>query len=306
MKTKWCGVLNVMVTPFYENGEINFTSFENNLDFSVEENSDGVVIAGSTGEFYNLEDKERIKLFAKAKERLGDKLTVIGCCSSLSSTFSNIKLIQEAEKTGIDGIMLLPPIFIHPNHNEILDYFDTVSQNCSLPIMIYNNPSRTGVFLDIQIMEQLVDTTRVVALKDSSKDLVYLASIKRKIGDKLLIFTGFDTLFIQSLAIGADGVVSMVFQILGHLIKDIYLYFKKGELEKARSIQSSILPLYEAMYSSPSAPYCVIKHAMNSIGYGGGYPRLPLHPADEKSRKAIDYFLSNFELKDYLKKEMGE
>jgi len=298
VKIKWHGVFNVMVTPFCKNGNINFESFKNNLDFSVEEKADGVIIAGSTGEFYNLEDRERIKLFAEAKERVGEKLTVIGCCSSLSSTFSSIKLIKEAQKTGIDGMMLLPPIFVHPNHNEILDYFYKVSQHCDLPIIVYNNPVRTGVFLDTKIMEQLVNTTRVVAIKDSSKDITYLANIKRKIGDKLQIFTGFDTLFLPSMAVGANGVVSMAFQIVGHLIKDIYLSFVKGELEKAMSIQSRILPLYEAMYSGSSAPYCVIKYAMNCLGYGGGYPRLPLHPADEKSRKAINSFLSDSGLKN--------
>jgi len=292
----WHGIFNVMITPFDKYGDIDYDGFKNNLLYSQINNSNGVIIAGSTGEFYNLEDNERISLFEIAKEVLDDNTIIIGGCTSLCSTKNNINLISKSYNTGIDGIMLLPPLFLHPNDVEVVNYFEEISQNTDCPIMVYNNPVRTGVLINNKMLGNIIKNSNVIAIKDSSKDLSLLGSFIEDYGNDISIFTGFDTLIVPSIAIGADGVASMTFQVFANIINNIYQNIINGNIKESSKLQNHILPLYHLMYNSNSSPYAVIKESMNLNKLNGGYPRKPLRPVNNLDSKyiktTIDYILS--------------
>jgi len=292
----WHGIFNVMITPFDKYGDVDYDGFKNNLLYSQTNNCNGVIIAGSTGEFYNLEDNERIRLFEIAKEVLDDNIIIIGGCTSLCSTKNNINLIVNANKTGIDGIMLLPPLFLHPNDLEVINFFEEISHNIECPIMVYNNPVRTGVFINNIMLGKLIKNSNVIAIKDSSKDLSLIGSFIEDYGNDISIFTGFDTLIVPSIAIGADGVASMTFQVISDIINEIYRNIKKGNIKESSKLQNYILPLYHLMYNSNSSPYAVIKESMNLNNLNGGYPRKPLRPVTDLDSKiiksTIDHILS--------------
>ena len=209
---------------------------------------------------------------------------------------NNINLIVNAINTGIDGIMLLPPLFLHPNDLEVINYFEEISHNIECPIMVYNNPVRTGVFINNIMLGKLIKNSNVIAIKDSSKDLSLLGSFIEDYGNDISIFTGFDTLIVPSIAIGADGVASMTFQVISDIINKIYRNIRKGNIKDSSKLQNHILPLYHLMYNSNSSPYAVIKESMNLNNLNGGYPRKPLQPVNDLDSKiiktTIDYILS--------------
>lgn len=291
-KQDWGGVFSVLVTPFTEDGSVDVASFRQNVDRAIEDRATGIVVAGSTGEFYSLTDAERLELFSAATEQVDGRVPVIGCVNSArTATSASVELAVDARRTGLDGVMLLPPLYVRPTWPEALGFFQDVSSACDLPMIAYNNPARTGIDLTVDMLDELEAKTNVAAVKDSSGDVNKMAQLADRLGDRLRLFVGLDSLMLPSLAQGAHGIVSVVHQALGDLIVQLYEHTHAGRLADAAPLQAGLSRFCHLMYGRGVNPFTALKHAMNHRGYQGGHSRRPLLPPEGQVRDDIETLL---------------
>jgi len=289
----WRGVFSVTVTPFDRNGIFNEKDFRKGLDLAVQDGVHGIIVTGSTGEFYVLTDEERKLIFKIATDQVKGKLPLLGGTSAIS-TEKVIEMGKYARDIGMDGTMILPPYYCYPNTSEVIRHFEAISKNVDLPIMVYNNPRRTGININAPIVDKLADIDNIVAVKDSSKDYVQLCELIRIAGSRLRTFVGFETLLFPAILAGADGVVAMASQAMGSTVVDLYNHAVQGNIEKARELHYKIFLFYEIF--DVGSPYASLKEAMNLVGRPGGYPRKPLYPLNEEESKKVRYILSKLQL----------
>lgn len=285
----WEGCFVPMVTPFDRDGLIDEPAFRRTIDLLIADGVDGIIIAGSTGEWYVLTDTERARLFHVAAEQARGRVTLLGGTSAIG-TAETVALTRAAKEAGMAGVMILPPPYAMPNEREVVRHVAAVSDAVGVPILIYNNPGGTGINLTAKIVERLADGEAVVALKDSTKDLFQMGETIRRTRDRLRIFVGLEPYAVPAVLLGARGIVAMAPNILGSEAAGFYWAIVKGEWERVRVLQGKLSRLYEAFYAPGRAAYTVIKEAMNLVGRPGGFPRpplLPLEPAERDELRTI-------------------
>lgn len=296
------GVHCVMITPFDEHEDVDYAAFEQQVVRADKGNAAGVLVAGATGEFYSLTDDERTALVRIAKSVLpANKSVTVGANALDISTRTSNALAAKLAHAGADALLLLPPIFVAPSHDEVLDFFRSVHQASGLPIIAYNNPRRSGVTFDVNLLANLVEKGGVVALKDSSRDLEFISKA-RSAHSELTILTGMDTLIAPTLASGGSGVMSMAHQVLPDLVNGTYQAAARNDWAGARTGTEKLQEFYRLMYGWRGVPYAVLKYAMNYRGLAGGVPRLPLARVSGSYSREIDAFLDAVGERDILPK----
>lgn len=278
-KTDWTGVFVVSVTPFDAEGRIDEPQFRRLMDRFVADGVQGVIVAGSTGEWYTLSNDERVRLFDIARDQLKGRAKLVAGTAAIA-TRDAVYLTREAQRLGCDGAMVLAPPYALPNERELLGHFQAIA-DVGLPIMAYNNPGRTQVTMTAPLVEKLAAMPSVVALKDSSKDLYELARTIRVVGDRLAVFCGLEPYALAMIGRGAVGTVSMATNILGRPAVRFFEDAAAGRMAEARRMELVMDRLYEAFYIGGYGAYVVIKACMNLVGRPGGLPRLPHLPVDE-------------------------
>lgn len=292
-RVSWNGVFVVCVTPFAENGSLDESQVRKLVETLIGEGVDGIVLAGSTGEWFAMSDDERIKLFQIAVDQNRGRVKLLAGASAIS-TESAVRLMRAAKELGMEGALVLPPPYILPTERELLTYFEALD-GVGLPIMLYNNPPRTGVNLDSKLLAKLLRLKNVVALKESVKDLQQIAATLRTHKNELAIFTGLETYLLPTLQRGGVGVVSMAPNVMGREAVDLYRHAVSGRWKEAVLIQQKIDLLYSSMYSGTVNPYVVLKEGMRLLGRPGGHPRAPLLPMTAEERGALATLLKSFE-----------
>ncbi|HET6520523.1 MAG TPA: dihydrodipicolinate synthase family protein [Geminicoccaceae bacterium] len=284
-RTDWRGVFAVAATPFTRDGDIDEGAFRALTDTLVADGVEGVVVAGSTGEWYSMRDDERRRLFEVARGQVGGRARVIAGTSAIA-TRDAVALTRTAKDLGCDGAMVLAPPYALPNERELLGHFEAVAA-VGLPLMVYNNPGRTQVNLTAGLIEKLCAFDSVVALKDSSKDLYQLAETLRTAGDRLAVFCGLEPYLLPMVQRGAVGVVSMSVNILGRDAVTFSDHLAAGRFAEARPLEAVIDRLYEAFYVGGYGAYVVLKECMNLGGRPAGWPRRPHLPMDDEGRRRL-------------------
>jgi len=277
-KVNWRGSLVAAVTPFTADGAIDEKAFRDNLALLVSEGVHGLVVSGCTGESWAMTLDERARLFHLAVDVAAGKVPVIAGTGTIS-TDSVIELSRGAKATGADGIMVLPPYHCMAGRREIIEHYRSISTAVEHPILIYNVPRRTGFNLTPDVVEELASLEWVVAVKESSNDFVQTEATIRRVGDRILVFTGHSAQRgVPSVLMGADGYVSSTeSQIMGRDAIAMYDLAKSGSIARAREIQMRALALDELLKPIGTFP-CNLKTAMNLLGRPGRYPRRPLLP----------------------------
>jgi 4-hydroxy-tetrahydrodipicolinate synthase len=282
-------VFVVTVTPFHEDGRFDEAGTHTLLNSLVEEGVTGIVLAGSTGEWFTMSDDERIELFRVGKEVVAGRIPVLAGISAIA-TKDSVKLASKARDLGLDGALLLPPPYVLPTDRELDAYIAAIAE-VGLPIMLYNNPARTGVNLDVRWLRRLSRHPSIVAVKESTKDVHQLSATMREVGGELAVFTGMETYLSTVLQRGGAGVVAMAPNLFGSLTVDLYRALREGDVEKAGRLQDPIDRLYARMYAGTHNPYVVLKEGMRVLGRPGGYPRLPLLGFEPDEREEFAAFL---------------
>lgn len=290
-RIEWSGVFTVCVTPFAADGALDDAAVRLLVEMLIADGAQGIVLAGSTGEWFSMSDEEKIRLFRVAAEQNRGRVKLLAGASSIN-TATAVRLTAAAKDAGLDGALLLPPPYILPTERELLAFVAAVDE-VGLPIMLYNNPPRTGVNLDARLLGKLLPLRRVVALKDSAKDLHQLSATLRAHGDTLAIFTGTETYTVPTVQRGGAGVVAMAPNIIGRAAIALYEAATRGDWAAAAAAQVPIDLIYDRMYAWSYNPYVVIKEAMRLLGRPGGWPRPPLLPMLDTDREALRRVLAD-------------
>lgn len=286
-------LLTAMVTPFDEAGEIDFSAASNLIEHLIDTGTDGLVVAGTTGESPTLTDKEKINLFDFVVKQVNGRIPVLAGTGS-NNTRASIELTKAAEATGVDGIMLVSPYYNKPSQEGLYAHFSAIAANTSLPIMLYNIPGRTSVNITPETIIRLSQIANIVSVKEASGDLDAAAKIIQNTADDFSVYSGDDGMTIPLLAIGATGVVSVVAHIIGNEMKEMIQSFLNGSHTRAAQIHREILPVIKALFSAPSpAP---VKSALNLHGVSAGGVRLPLVDLTNEEKESLKKALGNYQI----------
>jgi 4-hydroxy-tetrahydrodipicolinate synthase len=269
-------VLTAVVTPFGRDGGVDFERFRELAQHLVENGSDGLVVAGTTGESPNLSDDERLELFRVAVDALQGRGTVVAGTGTYSTAHS-VHLTREADKLGVDGFLVVAPYYSKPPARGVVEHFRAIADVSDRPIVVYNIPSRVVINIEPETIVELADIPTVRAVKQANDDV---AQARRIVAETDLdLYAGDDNLILPFLELGGIGGVCVHTHVVGPRVKAMVRAFREGDAETARQIEEELEPVYELLkvQSNPIA----IKAALNLLGHDVGGLRLPLVEADE-------------------------
>ena len=286
-------LLTAMVTPFDEEGRVDYEQMKRLSLALLNSGSDGLLVSGTTGERPTLTDEEQLKLFAAVKEAVGGRGTVMAGTGS-NCTREGVKMTREAERVGVDAILLVVPYYNKPTQEGLFAHFKTIAQSTTLPCILYNVPSRTVTNLAPDTVIRLSQIDNIVGIKEASGNLEQIAKIIDGTGEDFLVYSGNDGDTFPILAMGGYGVISVVSHLVGNQMREMIEKLVNGEMSQAAAIHHRLLPLINALFvvSNPIP----IKYALNHVGFRVGKPRLPLTEPDEKSAAAIEATLKNYRI----------
>jgi 4-hydroxy-tetrahydrodipicolinate synthase len=283
-------ISTAMVTPFDNKGNIDFQKTTQLVEYLIENGSDSLVVAGTTGESPTLSTEEKLALFKHVVKVADGKVPIIAGTGS-NNTYASIELTKKAEETGVDAIMIVAPYYNKPNQRGIYEHFRTIAESTSLPVMIYNVPGRAVVSIDPSTVIELSRIPNIVAVKEASGNLDAMTEIISKTDDHFALYSGDDGITLPVLSIGGAGIVSVASHIIGNEMKEMIDAFFDGSIEKAAKLHQSLLPLMKGLFQAPSP--VPVKTALQLKGLGVGSVRLPLVPLDEQERDALQALLNN-------------
>ncbi len=287
-------LLTAMVTPFNNELEIDLSKVEPLISHLVDVNTEGLVVAGTTGESPTLTVEEKIELWREVKRAKPKNMPMIAGTGS-NSTKSTIELSKRAEKIGADGIMLVTPYYNKPPQKDLFNHFQVVAQEVDIPVMLYNVPKRTGANLEPETVFELAKMDNIVAIKEASGDMEQLSRLSQQIYNSeevnIDVYSGEDSVTLPMMSLGAKGVVSVASQIAGHKIFQMIESFFKGEVGHSAKIHSKLLPVFQALTLSTNP--IPVKEALNLSGVKVGGLREPLSSLDEQSTVKLQQILTD-------------
>ncbi|WP_419954418.1 4-hydroxy-tetrahydrodipicolinate synthase [Neobacillus niacini] len=281
-------VLTAMVTPFDQHGEIDYHAARALVNYLIANGTDGLVVAGTTGESPTLTTEEKIALFKFVVEVAAGRVPVIAGTGS-NNTRASISLTKQAEAAGVDGIMLVAPYYNKPSQEGLFQHFKAIAEATSLPIMLYNIPGRCAVNISVETIVRLSEISNIVAVKEASGDLDAMAEIIGRTPDTFTLYSGDDGLTIPVLAIGGAGVVSVASHIIGNQMQEMVTLFKNGRVQEAAVLHRSLLPIMKALFAAPNPT--PVKAALNMQGVQVGEVRLPMIPLNDEEKSALQKVL---------------
>ncbi len=284
-------VITAMVTPFKEDMSVDWKRTEELADYLVKNGSEGLVVHGTTGESPTLTHEEEYELYRVVKKAVGSRCKIIAGTGS-NSTETSIKSTREAEKIGVDAVMIVVPYYNKPSAEGLYQHYKAVAENTPLPIIIYNIPGRTGINMMPETVARIASSFKnVIGLKDAAGNIDQTSATRQLVPKDFVIWSGDDSLTLPMLSVGAVGVISVASHIAGKEISQMVAAYHSGDVKKATEIHLKLLPLFKVLFitSNPSP----VKYALEIIGQPVGKPRLPLVPPNEKEKEAIKKVLKD-------------
>ncbi|WP_163323290.1 dihydrodipicolinate synthase family protein [Draconibacterium mangrovi] len=283
MRPTWTGVYPAVTTKFKENGELDIPAFIKNIEFQIESGVSGIIIGGSLGESSTLSNDEKVEL-VKSLQPYREQVPVIMNIAE-SSTVNAVEAAKQAESNGADGLMLLPPLLYKADADETVEYFKTVAEATTLPILLYNNPVDYKIEITVPMFEKLKDTPNIEAVKESTRDLTNITRLKNALGDRFKILGGVDTLCLESLLLGGDGLVAGLVCAFPKETVVLYELAKAGKIDEALELYRWFMPLFEMDIHAKLVQY--IKLCEVYTGIGTEYVRAPRKMIKGTERESI-------------------
>lgn len=281
-------ILTAAVTPFAADGSINVEAFRQLCSYLIEQGSDGIVVAGTTGESPTLTDAERVALIHAAVETVGGRAPVIAGTGTYSTRHS-IELTREADAAGADAFLIVTPYYSKPPARGVVAHVAAIAEVTDKPIVLYNIPQRVVVNLEPETIARLAEIPNVVAVKQATADLVQAQRIIQETA--LDVYAGSDELLLPFLELGASGGILVYTHVVGPRVRTMVDLAFRGEFDEARRIEHELRPLVEALaVTSNPIP---VKAALRMLGLDVGGLRLPLVEATEAERAQIRSALEN-------------
>ncbi|WP_010649225.1 4-hydroxy-tetrahydrodipicolinate synthase [Oceanobacillus massiliensis] len=281
-------ILTAMITPFDEKGGIDFEQTSILIDYLLENGTDGLVIAGTTGESPTLTEDEKISLYQHVVKHVNKRVPVIAGTGS-NNTAASISLTKEAEACGVDAVMLVAPYYNKPSQQGMYEHFAAIAKETSLPVMLYNIPGRSVVKMTAETIINLSSIDNIVSVKEASGDLDQIADIIENTSAEFSVYSGDDGLTLPMLAIGAEGVVSVASHIIGNEMKEMMDDFQQGNIRDAASKHRKLLPIMNGLFTAPNPS--PVKAALQIKGIESGGVRLPLISLTEEETDQLKILL---------------
>ncbi len=286
-------VLTAMVTPFTEEGEINYDEAARLADYLVTHGSDGLVVCGTTGESPTLSWQEEYELFRVVREAVGGRAKVIAGTGS-NSTREAIEATKKAAQLGLDGSLQVVPYYNKPSQAGLYEHFKAIAQASDLPIMLYNIPGRTGVSLQPETVAKLAELETIVAIKEASGIMDVVSEIRRLTPPHFSIYSGDDSLTLPILSLGGRGVVSVASHLVGPQLQELIQSYARGQHEQALAYHLRLLPLFKVLFIETNP--VPIKAALAMQGWQVGQVRSPLAPLQANSLQTLRQVLQEMGL----------
>jgi 4-hydroxy-tetrahydrodipicolinate synthase len=270
-------VLTAIVTPFDRDGAVDYERFRELARHCVENGSDGLVVAATTGESPTLTDGERFELFSAAVDAVGDGATVIGSTGTYSTAHS-VHLTEKAHELGVDGFLVVTPYYNKPPPRGIVEHFKAIAAVSDRPIIVYNIPQRVVINIEPETIAELAQIPTVKAVKQATEEI---DQAKRIVAETDLdLYAGSDHLVHPFLEVGGVGGVCVYTQIAGQRVKEMIRLFREGDTDGARAVDDELKPVVEALNAAVNP--IPVKAALNMLGHDVGGLRLPLVEATEE------------------------
>lgn len=282
-KPLFTGVCTALVTPFL-NGQVNYPMLEQLLRRQVDSGIEAVVLSGTTGESPTLSDTEKLEMFHRAKEFVGDSCLIIAGTGS-NSTEHAVKLSKAAENMGADGLLVVTPYYNKATKAGLIAHYTAIAAAVHIPVIVYNVPSRTGVDVPVEVYGQLARIPNIAGVKEAAPDISKIARIRSRCPDHFSIWSGNDDQAVAVMSLGGQGVVSVLSNLLPVETQAMAQAALDGDFDTAASLQLEMLPLIEALFSEVNP--IPVKAAMNLIGYDCGPCRLPLTPMAQENLEKL-------------------
>jgi 4-hydroxy-tetrahydrodipicolinate synthase len=276
-------VLTAMVTPFDRDGAVDFEAFRRLCTHLLENGSDGVVVAGTTGESPTLSDEERLELFAAAVDVVHERGGTVVAGTGTYSTEHSVHLTREANVLGVDGFLVVTPYYNKPPVRGIVAHFEAIAAETDKPIVAYNIPQRVVLNLEPEALAQLAEIPNVQYVKQATTDIDQARRIVEEIG--LTLYAGNDDLLLPFLELGGAGGIFVFTHIVGSRVKELIGRFREGDRDGAAAIEEELRPVVEALAATTNP--IPVKAALNMLGFEVGGLRLPLVEATEEEKTVI-------------------
>lgn len=277
-----------IVTPFNQDDTVNYPKLRELINWQIEKGTDSIVICGTTGESSTLDDQEHLECIRVAVEETNKRVPVIAGTGS-NDTHHGIKLSQAAERLGADGLLQVSPYYNKTTQKGLIQHFGAIANSVSIPIMLYNVPSRTGMNIAPKTVAELIKIDNIVAMKEASGDITQICELMHLTHGDLDLYSGNDDHIIPLLSVGGIGVVSVLANILPQETHDIVALYLNGQHKEALALQLKLNNLIKNLFIETNP--IPVKEAMNMMGLNVGHCRLPLcdmEPSNAASlRKAL-------------------
>ena len=288
MTARFGRVITAMVTPFNEDGSLNADEAQRLARHLVDHGSEGLVVAGSTGEGATLTDDEKRTLFRAVKDAVGGDAKVIAGTGTYSTAHS-VELTREAEKAGVDAALVVTPYYNRPPQDALLEHFRTVADASNLPVLLYDIPSRSAIKIEVDTIVRAAEHPNIVGIKDAGSDISASTLTAALVPADFEIYSGNDPETLALQAIGAVGVISVQSHVMGEQLLEQFTAFERGDIARAREIQFLQRRTQAALLTSNPIP---IKAAVRLLGFNVGAPRPPLRAANADEENKVREALS--------------
>ena len=286
-------LITAMVTPFDSEGKVDYDQAKRLANGLLDSGSDGVIVSGTTGESPTLTIEEKLRLYAEVKESVGGRGAVVAGTGNYS-TAESIELSMEAEKQGVDGLLLVVPYYNKPPQEGLYRHFKAIAEHTNLPCIVYNVTSRTSLNMSHETTIRLSAIDNIVGVKEAGSDMDQIARIIDGSRPGFLVWSGNDNETFYIMSMGGYGVVSVASHLIGDQIKHMMGLLLEGDVERAGSEHRRLLPMFKVLFvESNPIP---VKYGLNQAGFDVGIPRLPLVPASDSAAAQIDKVMSKYKI----------
>lgn len=277
------GVCTALVTPFLD-GKVNYPMLEQLLRRQIEAGIQAVVLCGTTGEAPTLSDQEKLEIFRRGKEFVGDRCLILAGTGS-NSTAHAVELSIAAEKAGVDGLLVVSPYYNKATAEGLVAHYMAIGSAVDIPVVLYNVPSRTGLDMQISVYKRLSGLPNIAGVKEASGDITKITKTLEACGPGFGVWSGNDEHTAAAIALGASGLISVTSNVVPGLVRAMTMAALDGDMDTATSLQLRLQKLNELMFCQVNP--IPVKAAMKLIGYDCGHCRLPLTPLDASFEKTL-------------------
>ena len=284
-----------IVTPMTETGAVNYPKLEELIEYQIANGTDAIIICGTTGESSTLTHEEHLEAIRFTAEKVAGRIPVVAGTGS-NCTETAVYLSQEAEKYGVDGVLLVSPYYNKATQKGLIAHFTKIANSIKIPVVLYNIQSRTGMNMTPETIAYLAkNVENIVAVKEASGNISQIAKVAQLCGDSIDIYSGNDDQIVPILSLGGKGVISVLSNVAPKETHDIVAKFLDGDVAGSLELQLRAIPLVEKLFCEVNP--IPVKAALNMLGWEVGPLRMPLSEMEEEHQKELKAAMDAFGVK---------